>query len=280
MGRGPFMKIKIRLALVLLLAAFVCLSACPTLADNVYVATSSGGFLEYNTLTGAFTVLGTSSTPLFGMGFSGGVLYGNDSGKAPTTGFYTVNPANGALTPVANISGSAISGAGVLTAPVTGGTLYYMDRSNNLYTINPSSGVATLVGPVGFSVGGGNEIVFAQNGNLYGASHGNLYLMNPSTGAGTLIGPTDFGITQLNLQAVIAGDGTLYGFHNANMFSIDLSTGALTFIRTTPDPTNLGIFFDGTPVLTPEPSTLSLLLMSMFVCMSLAAWRKVTSAGV
>jgi hypothetical protein len=271
------MKTKIRIALVLLLAAFACLAALPTMADEVFVATSSGGFLQYNTLTGAFTVLGTSATPLFGMGFDGGLLYGNDSGVAPTTGFYTVSPANGALTPVANISGSSLSGPGVLTAPVTGGTPYYFDKSNNLFTINPSNGVATLVGPVGFSVGGGFEIVFAQNGNLYGASHGNLYLMNPSTGAGTLIGPTDLGSTQLNLQAVIAGDGTLYGFHNANMYSIDLSTGALTFIRTTPDPANLGIFFDGTPVLTAESSTLSLLVASMFVGLSLAAWRKATS---
>lgn len=274
------MKKKIRLASLLLLGGCVCLAALPAMADEVYVATSSGGFIEYNTLTGAFTLLGTSSTPLFGMGFSGGVLYANDSGAAPTTGFYTVNPANGALTPVANISGSAISGAGVVTAPVTGGTLFYFDKSNNLYTINPSNGVATLVGPVGFSAGGGFEIVFAQNGNLYGASFGNLYLINPTTGAGTLIGPTDFGTTQLGLQAVIAGDGTLYGFHGVNMFSIDVNTGALTFIRKTPDPVDLGVFFDGTPVLTPEPATLSLLAMSMFVCISLAAWRKVTSASV
>jgi hypothetical protein len=274
------MKIKIRLSLVLLLAAFVCLYACPTLADNVYVATSNGDFLLYNTLTGAFTVLGTSSAPLFGMGFSGGVLYGNDSGLAPSTGFYTVNPANGALTPVANISGSTISGSGVLTAPITGGALYYFDHSNNLYTINPSNAVATTVGPLGFTVGGRFEIVFAQNGNLYGFSFGNLYLINPTTGAGTLIGPTDFGTTQVGLQAVIAGDGTLYGFHNANMFSIDLSTGALTFVRKTPDPATLGIFFDGTPVLTPEPATLSLLLMSMFACIGLAVWRRVTSANV
>jgi outer membrane protein assembly factor BamB len=140
--------------------------------------------------------------------------------------------------------------------------------------------MATQVRPLGFNVGGGFEIVFAQNGNLYGASHGNLYSLNPATGAGTLIGLTDFGTTQLNLQAVIAGDGTLYGFHGANMYSIDLSNGALTFIRTTPDPTDLGIFFDGTPVLTPEPATLSLLLMSMFACIGLAVWRRVTSASV
>jgi hypothetical protein len=82
------------------------------------------------------------------------------------------------------------------------------------------------------------------------------------------------------LQAVIEGDGTLYGFHGVNMYSIDLSNGALTFIRKTPDPTNLGVFFDGTPVLTPEPITLSLLVTSMFAYSSLATWRKVTSANV
>jgi hypothetical protein len=274
------MKMKIRIALVLLLAAFVCLAAPASLADEVYVTTSSGSFLLYNTLTGAFTVLGTSSTALFGMGPSGGVLYANDSGKAPLTGFYTVNPANGALTPVAKISGSTILGRGTLAGPVAGGTLYYMDHSNNLYTINPSNGVATAVGALGFAVGGGFDLAFTQSGHLYGASLGNLYSINASTGAGTLIGPTDFGTTQLDLQAVIEGDGTLYGFHGANMYSIDLNTGALTFIRTTPDPTNLGVFFDGTPVLTPEPSALSLLATSMFVFISLAAWRKVTCANV
>jgi hypothetical protein len=274
------MKMKIWLTLVLPLAAYICLAALPTMADEVYVATSNGSFVQYNTLTGAFTVLGTSSTALFGMGFSGGVLYANDSGSAPNTGFYTVNPANGELTLMANISGSSIGGSGVLTAPVTGGTLYYFDMSNNLYTINPSNAVATEVGPLGFNVGGGFEIVFAQNGNLYGASHGNLYSVNASTGAGTLIGPTDFGTTQLRLQAVIAGDGTLYGFNGLDMYSIDLNNGALTFIRKTPDPIDLGVFFDGTPVLTAEPPALSLLATSMFVFISLAVWRRITSANV
>jgi hypothetical protein len=97
---------------------------------------------------------------------------------------------------------------------------------------------------------------------------GKFYQVNASTGAGTLLGDGGVG-----LQPVIAGDGTLYGFSAVNMYSIDLSNGALTFIRTTPDPTNLGVFFDGTPVL-PEPSTLSLLATGMFVCISLAVWRK------
>jgi hypothetical protein len=120
--------------------------------------------------------------------------------------------------------------------------------------------------------------VFAQNGNLYGASHGNLYSINASTGAVTLIGPTDFGTTQLGLQAVIAGDGTLYGFHGLDMYSIDLNSGALTFIRTTPS--GVGKFFDGTPVLTPEPSTLSLLASAMFVLIGLTAWKKIRLASV
>lgn len=264
------------LLIAVLSGIFGCLLSLPALADEVYVATSNGDFLKYNTLTGSFTVLGTSSTPLFGMGFSGGVLYGNDSNAAPNTGFYTVNPGNGALTAVGTISGSTISGAGVLSAPVNGGTLYFADKSNDLYTINPSTAVATAVGPLGFIVGGGFEIVFGQNGNLYGASFGNLYSINESTGAGTLIGPTVFDGTQLGLQAIIAADGTLYGFHGAKMFSIDVSTGELTFIRKTPDPIDLGIFFDGTLVQVPEPSALG--LWSTGILIGLAAWRKLWSS--
>jgi len=62
---------------------FVCLTTTPLFADLDYVGTSNGGFFEYNTLTGAYTLLDTIATVLYGLGYSSGVLYANDSGASP-----------------------------------------------------------------------------------------------------------------------------------------------------------------------------------------------------
>jgi PEP-CTERM motif len=234
--------------------ALVCLATLPLMASQAYVATNNGDFVDYNTATGTYTLLGTNATVLWGMGFSSGVLYANDNNFSPNVGFYTVNATNGALTTVADITGST-SGSGTLTAPIGGGTLYYFDHSNQLFTVNPGTGAATTIGALGFTVAGAFDLDFAPNGQLYATSSGNFYQVNTSTGAGTLLGNSG---TQL--QALLAGDGNLYGFAGTSMYSIDLTNGALTFIRNTP--AVLGNFDDGTPVLatsTPEPGTLVML---------------------
>jgi hypothetical protein len=238
---------------LLALLVFLCLATVPLFADLDYVATSNGSFLQYNTLTGAYTLLGTNTTVLYGLGYSSGVLYANDDGASPTVGFYTVNPANGALTTVGNISG-ATSGTGGITAPIGGGTIYYFDHSNQLFTINSSSAAATIVGPLGFTVAGAWDICFAANGQLYATSNGFFYQVNTTTGAATLLGNSG-----AQLQGLAPGEGTLYGFSGTNMYSIDLTDGALTFVRNTPS--GLGNFENGTGVVTsstPEPGTLLL----------------------
>jgi len=238
---------------VLALLATVCLAAAPLVADEDYVATSNGSFIEYNTLTGAYTLLGTNATVLYGMGYSAGVLYANDSGNSPNVGFYKVNSSNGGLTTVGNISG-ATSGTGAVTAPIGGGTLYFFDHSNQLFTIDPNTGAATTVGPLGFTVAGAWDMEFAANGQLYATSDELFYRIDPTTGAATLLGNSG-----AELQGMIAGEGTLYGFSGTNMYSIDLTDGALTFVRNTP--AGLGNFEGGTPVVTgstPEPGTLLL----------------------
>jgi hypothetical protein len=93
---------------------------------------------------------------------------------------------------------------------------------------------------------------FAANGQLYATNNGDFYQINTSTGAATLIGSNG-----MQLQALLAGDGNLYGFSGLNMYSINLTNGDLSFLRTTP--AEVGIFYDGTPVLTPEPGTLVML---------------------
>jgi len=236
------------------LSALVCLAALPLAATNVYVATSNGSFVNYNTATGSYTVLGTSSTELYGLGFNAGVLYANDTNSSPNVGFYTVNPANGALTTVGTISGST-SGTGAIASPIGGGTLYYYDHSDQLFTVNPSNGAATTIGPLGFTVGGSWDISFAPNGQLYATSYGYFLQLDPGTGAGTLLG-----YSGEEMQCLIPGDGNLYGFSGTSMYSINLTDGALTFVRNTPSA--LGNFEAGTPFLaspTPEPGTLVLL---------------------
>jgi len=233
---------------------FFCLAAIQLMATQAYVATSNGDFVQYNTATGTYALLGNNATMLWGMGFSSGVLYANDSNFSPNVGFYNVNTTNGTPTIVADMTGST-NGSGTLTAPMGGGTLYYFDHSNQLFTVNPSTGAATTIGALGFTVGGAFDLDFAPNGQLYATSNGNFYQINTSTGAGTLLGNSG-----AQLQALLAGDGNLYGFSGTNMYSINLTDGALTFVRSTPGV--LGNFDDGTPVLTsstPEPSTLALL---------------------
>jgi len=247
----------------------------PVLADEVYVGTSNGSFVEYNTTTGADTLLGTNTTVLFGLATQGGVLYANDNGSSPTTGFYSVNPSNGALTSIGDIAG-ATSGTGSITSLPGGGTLYYFDHSNNLFTINPGTGAATLIGPLGFTVSGSWDLDFAPNGNLYATSNGNFYEINESTGAGTLLGSDG-----AELQGLVAGDGGLYGFSGTSMYSINLSNGALTFIRTTP--AGLGNFETGTEVPStgvPEPGSALSFLFGLGVVGAFALWSRVRTTSV
>lgn len=243
-----------------LTTAFLALgfATLPLGADEVYIATNNGSFAEYNTTTGAYTLLGTNATVLWGMGYtSSGVLCANDSSGSPNTGLYTVSVTNGALTAVGDLTGST-TGSGTLTAPNVGGTLFYFDHSNQLFTINPTTGAATTIGPLGFTVSTAFDLDFAPNGDLYATSGGSFYEINPSTGAGTLLGNSG-----AQLQALVAADGGLYGFSGASMYSIKLTNGQLTFVRDTP--AALGFFDDGTPVRaaatsTPEPAAaLSLL---------------------
>jgi hypothetical protein len=255
-----------------LLVAVLCLSPLPALADEVVVGTSSGDIVDYNTATGASTVLGTSSTVVFGLGYSGGVLYANDNGSAPATGFYTVNASNGALTFINNIGNASTSGTGAITSVAGGGTLYFFDHSNNLYTINTATGAATLIGSLGFTVSGSWDIGFAPNGNLYATSNGFFYQINPATGASTFLGDSG-----QQMQGLVAGDGNLYGFSGTSMYDINLSDGALTFVRNTPS--GIGNFETGTDLEaattpTPEPSVLVTLLCGLVLLASFSIWRR------
>jgi hypothetical protein len=61
-----------------------------------------------------------------------------------------------------------------------------------LYSINPTTAAVSVIG--NHSIPGGNALVFAANGTLYGAgnSSGSLFSINPLTGASTNLGNMGF----------------------------------------------------------------------------------------
>ncbi len=214
------------LTLALLALGFATL---PVVADEVYVGTNNGSFAEYNTTTGAYTLLGTNATVLWGMGYTtSGVLYANDSAGSPNTGLYTVNVSNGALTTVGDLTGST-GGTGTLTAPIAGGTLFYFDHSNQLFTINPTTGAATTIGPLGFTISTAFDLDFAPNGDLYATSAGNFYEINPAPEPARCLVTVGS-----NCRRSWQADGGLYGFSGSSMYSINLTNGQLTFVREHP----------------------------------------------
>jgi PEP-CTERM motif len=63
---------------------------------------------------------------------------------------------------------------------------------SGLYSINPQTAAASFIG--NHSISGGNALVFASDGTLYGAGNltSSLYTINPTTGASTNLGNIGF----------------------------------------------------------------------------------------
>lgn len=63
---------------------------------------------------------------------------------------------------------------------------------SGLYSINPATAAASFIG--NHSIAGGNALVFASDGTLYGAGHStsSLFKIAPSTGASTSLGNMGF----------------------------------------------------------------------------------------
>lgn len=77
---------------------------------------------------------------------------------------------------------SAILGAtGAMAAP----TMYVHDGSGRLATVNVATGAVNLIGAMGTSM---TDIAFDPRGNLFGISFSGLYSINPATAAASFIG--------------------------------------------------------------------------------------------
>lgn len=145
------------------------------------------------------------------------------------------------------------------------GQLYGISFSG-LYSINAQTAAASFIG--NHSISGGNALVFASDGTLYGAgnSTSSLFTINPITGASTNLGNTGFAsggdlafsnghlylastanqlvdvnLTNLTDTSSVGGfgvagvfglatgdDGVLYAVANNTIYTVDVATGLLT----------------------------------------------------
>ncbi len=173
-------------------------------------------FGTVNLLNGSFTEIASIGKALINdIAYcpTNGTLYGISN----TTALVTFNQTNGAITKVANLSTNTIES---LAFRPRDGVLFGA-TSSKLYTINPANGTATLVGSYGTpkNLGTGENIRFAQDGNLYVSDEGtntDIYRINTTNGAATWMGEAT-GYPYLMLQNA-----------SSNMYGVYINLGSST----------------------------------------------------
>lgn len=240
-------------------------SAAPV--TTFYATTDSSQFGIVNPVTGAFTLIGTESSTLYGLvnGPSGLI------GLTATGELVSINVTTGALTNIGS-TGTTPSTMGQI-----GSTVYIMDTNQTLYTVNTSNGNAIPVGSTGIPAVTPANLVTANfdsslqgvGGNLYytfdqPGTNPELYLINPATAFTTTVGSTLAG-----LNAALLVNGTDYVFQSLGSsqttsaeYALNLSTGATSFlVNVSSNATELyGI------AQTPEPASITLAGLGMAIC--------------
>ena len=202
-----------------------CLLASPASADTyAYMTAENGDYGVLDLTSGAFNLCGNSGLTLAGLavGPKGKLFTSSYHTGGPISTIYTVNPANGALTPVetnliANTEG---------IASTTAGKIFALDFGLNLYSINPLNAVATLIGSTKVAIG---TTVGVSTGSktLYMSNNATLYKLNVTTGKATKIGSTGAN----TITAMVKIGTTLYAGGQAqppNLLTVNPLTGATT----------------------------------------------------
>jgi len=231
--------------------------AAPALwADNIaweVTSTSQFGTMDLN--TGVFTLIGSQTAQLSGLGVLSGTLYG---GASVGNTLYSVNTTTGALTSIGTGSITYVDFGSTLTG------LYAIGLDSSLYSINAATGAATLIGATGLNIAQKTIGLSTNSSTLYYSWGGKLYTLNTATGAPTLLGTT--GVDD-NGALVLEG-GSLWGGTNfpLSVGTINTSTASESTVATVSGTTSLFFGLAPGPVQmsgTPEPSTWLLLASSL-----------------
>jgi hypothetical protein len=233
------------------------------LADNTaYAGSSSGTFGTMDLSTAVFTLEGNSGQTLAGLAVADGTIFATSYHTANGT-LFEVNPATGGLTSIGTTAGVDYDDFGSTT---TG--LYVVSDSaiQDLYSIDPTTGAATLIGPTGLGYGSWRGLS-TNSSTLYFADGADLYTLSTTTGVATLVGA--FG-SSAEMGVLLTEGGVLYGGDDTNntLDTINISTGTAT-VGPAPSASFAGAFYGLAPypvpgaTVTPEPATLSLLVMGI-----------------
>jgi hypothetical protein len=257
-------SLSIRGLLIAVLAAFLSLAA-PSLAaalpaPTLFLATGGTGesaktappseLWRIDPATGAATSAGNTGVALSGMAQdpTTGLLYGATNAKSPALPLtlVTINPANGAVTPIGSfgkeprIADISFDSLGRLFG-------WWDEPEDNLVSIDKATGSVTLIGNSGLSTyGSGSAFDLNDNFWLLGEGEGEApppneeglyYTVDTSTGVPTARGrltPIDENQSSVSAAAFDCARTTLYATVNnygeppANLVTVDLVTGGLT----------------------------------------------------
>lgn len=193
----------------------------------------------------AQTARGTTAGSVFGMDFTptGSTLYGvTGSAGTPASTLGTINPATGAFTSVAALSGlgAGENATGLTIHPRTGVaylSTFATTPGARLYSLNLATGAATLIGSMGPEIM--IDIAMNCSGELYAhsISTDSLFRIDAATGAATLIGAHGLAANFAQGMDFDNEDNTLYAFiytgSGTNRFgTFNLATGAFTALAT------------------------------------------------
>jgi hypothetical protein len=223
----------------------LCATGKGTVTGTLFaVSDGANNFGTCNTATGNFAKVAVAPPRMTGLAYAWttGKFYGvsNDTyGVAPGPAgrkLWTIDPASGAATYIANLSGSAvINGLGF--DPASGTLFGIAEATGQLYSIDTATGSLTAIGAAaGGTVGGLAFDPFHHV--LYGiddaGGSSSLVTINTGTGARTAVGSLGAGIANCNGLA-ITQDGALWTINSGTeqLLRVDAATGIATVIGPT-----------------------------------------------
>jgi hypothetical protein len=191
--------------------------------SQLYVTDLTSNLYTVDPATGSAGLVGpTGMASITDIAFHGPTLYGVTFSQ-----LVRLNPDTGAAVVIGPPFAYSTNGLAVSEE----GTIYAGTNGGQLITINPVTGAATLIGLFGGGMNSSGDLVFDDNGVLYGALNQGVNVVlakiNRNTGAATVIGPTGFStVYGLAIHCCRFFGGTSAG----ELLSINAASGQATVI--------------------------------------------------